>query len=174
MVANKKLGKGLSSLLGNKEFVNNDNNVNKGLLLIPIEKIFRDESQPRKQFSKEKLDELAQSIKKNGLIQPLIVTKRNIDTYFGGRDILKVVTKQPFEVLGIEGQYDVDINVKGGGLSGQAGAIRLGISRGIEKVNPEFRKILKENGFLTRDSRRVERKKPGQPGARKKFQFSKR
>ena len=79
MVANKKLGKGLSSLLGNKEFVNN--NVNKGLLLIPIEKIFRDESQPRKQFSKEKLDELAQSIKKNGLIQPLIVTKKNIDTF---------------------------------------------------------------------------------------------
>lgn len=104
----------------------------------------------------------------------ITINRRNIDTYFGGRDILKVVTKQPFEVLGIDGQYDVDINVKGGGLSGQAGAIRLGISRGIEKVNPEFRKILKENGFLTRDSRRVERKKPGQPGARKKFQFSKR
>jgi len=81
MVVNKKLGKGLSSLLGNKEIVNNDINENKGLLLVPIEKIFRDESQPRKQFSKEKLDELAQSIKKNGLIQPLIVTKRNIDTF---------------------------------------------------------------------------------------------
>ena len=104
----------------------------------------------------------------------ITINRRNIDTYFGGRDILKVVTKQPFEVLGIEGQYDVDINVKGGGLSGQAGAIRLGISRVIEKVNPDYRKILKENGFLTRDSRRVERKKPGQPGARKKFQFSKR
>ena len=104
----------------------------------------------------------------------ITINRRNIDTYFGGRDILKVVTKQPFEVLGIEGQYDVDINVKGGGLSGQAGAIRLGISRGIEKVNPDYIKILKENGFLTRDSRRVERKKPGQPGARKKFQFSKR
>jgi small subunit ribosomal protein S9 len=104
----------------------------------------------------------------------ITINRRNIDTYFGGRDILKVVTKQPFEVLGIDGQYDVDINVKGGGLSGQAGAIRLGISRGIEKVNPDYRKILKENGFLTRDSRRVERKKPGQPGARKKFQFSKR
>jgi len=103
-----------------------------------------------------------------------IINKRNIDTYFGGRDILKVVTKQPFEVLGIDGKYDVTINVTGGGLSGQAGAIRLGISRGIEKVNPDYRKILKENGFLTRDSREVERKKPGQPGARKKFQFSKR
>ena len=67
----------------------------------------------------------------------ITINRRNIDTYFGGRDILKVVTKQPFEVLGIEGQYDVDINVKGG-LSGQAGAIRLGISRGIEKVNPDL------------------------------------
>ena len=101
------------------------------------------------------------------------INKRNIDNYFG-RDVLKMVTKQPFELLGIEGKYDVDVNVKGGGLSGQAGAIRLGISRGIEKVNADYRKILKENGFLTRDSREVERKKPGQPGARKKFQFSKR
>ncbi len=81
MTVNKKLGKGLSSLLGNKEIINSDSNENKGLLLVPIEKIFRDESQPRKQFNKQKLDELAQSIKKNGLIQPLIVTKRNIDTF---------------------------------------------------------------------------------------------
>ena len=103
-----------------------------------------------------------------------VINKRKIDAYFGGRDILKVVTKQPFEILGIDGKYDVSINVTGGGLSGQAGAIRLGIARGIEKVNPDYRKILKENGFLTRDSREVERKKPGQPGARKKFQFSKR
>jgi len=101
------------------------------------------------------------------------INKRNIENYFG-RDVLKMVTKQPFELLGIEGKYNVDVNVKGGGLSGQAGAIRLGISRGIEKVNPDYRAILKENGFLTRDSRKVERKKPGQPGARKKFQFSKR
>ena len=101
------------------------------------------------------------------------INKRNIDNYFG-RDVLKMVTKQPFELLGLEGKYNVEVNVKGGGLSGQAGAIRLGISRGIEKVNPDYRKILKENGYLTRDSREVERKKPGQPGARKKFQFSKR
>ena len=101
------------------------------------------------------------------------INKRNIDNYFG-RDVLKMVTKQPFELLGIEGKYNVDVNVKGGGLSGQAGAIRLGISRGIEKVNPDYRTILKENGYLTRDSREVERQKPGQPGARKKFQFSKR
>ena len=101
------------------------------------------------------------------------INKRNIDNYFG-RDVLKMVTKQPFELLAIEGKYNVNVNVKGGGLSGQAGAIRLGISRGIEKVNPDYRAILKENGYLTRDSREVERKKPGQPGARKKFQFSKR
>ena len=101
------------------------------------------------------------------------INKRNIDNYFG-RDVLKMVTRQPFELLGIEGKYDVDVNVKGGGLSGQAGAIRLGISRGIEKVNADYRKILKEKGYLTRDSREVERQKPGQPGARKKFQFSKR
>ena len=101
------------------------------------------------------------------------INNRSIDNYFG-RDVLKMVTKQPFELLGIDGKYDVRVNVNGGGLSGQAGAIRLGISRGIEKVNPDYRKVLKENGYLTRDSREVERKKPGQPGARKKFQFSKR
>ena len=102
------------------------------------------------------------------------INNRGLDDYFGGRDILKMVTKQPLEVLGIEGKYDISVNVSGGGLSGQAGAIRLGISRGILEVNPDYRKPLKENGFLTRDSREVERKKPGQPGARKKFQFSKR
>ena len=82
MAVNKKLGKGLSSLLGNKEIIKNDTSENKGLLLIPIEKIFRDETQPRKVFDKEKTLELAQSIKKNGIIQPLIVTKKDSDSYF--------------------------------------------------------------------------------------------
>ena len=81
MAVNKKLGKGLSSLLGNKEIIQNKTLESKGLLLIPIEKIFRDETQPRKEFNKDKIDELSQSIKKNGLIQPLIVTKRDIDTF---------------------------------------------------------------------------------------------
>ena len=81
MTVNKKLGKGLSSLLGNKDLVQNSSIDNKGLLLIQIEKIFRDETQPRKEFNKDKINELAQSIKKNGLIQPLIVTKRNTDTF---------------------------------------------------------------------------------------------
>ena len=101
------------------------------------------------------------------------INNRTMDDYFG-RDVLKMVTRQPMELLGLEGKYDVDVNVCGGGLSGQAGAIRLGISRGMQQINPDHRKILKENGLLTRDSRTVERKKPGQPGARKKFQFSKR
>ena len=81
MPVNKKLGKGLSSLLGNKEFIKNQTSDNKGLLLIPIEKIYRDETQPRKEFDKEKILELAQSLKKNGLIQPLIVTQRDKESY---------------------------------------------------------------------------------------------
>ena len=81
MVSNKKLGKGLSSLLGNKADLNLENKKENGLLLIPIEKIFRDENQPRKEFDKEKIEELAQSINKNGLIQPLIVTKKDNESY---------------------------------------------------------------------------------------------
>ena len=81
MVVNKKLGKGLSSLLGNKGIIQNQTPEDNGLLLIPIEKIFRDETQPRKQFDKEKIEELAQSIRKNGLIQPLIVTKKDKDNF---------------------------------------------------------------------------------------------
>ena len=81
MTVNKKLGKGLSSLLGNKEIIQNKTSDDKDLLLIPIEKIFRDETQPRKEFDKEKIEELAQSLEKNGLIQPLIVTKKDLDSY---------------------------------------------------------------------------------------------
>tara|TARA_A100001015_G_scaffold207394_1_gene231925 strand:- start:3690 stop:4520 length:831 start_codon:yes stop_codon:yes gene_type:complete len=81
MVSNKKLGKGLSSLLGNKADLNLENKKDNGLLLIPIEKIFRDENQPRKEFDKEKIEELAQSIHKNGVIQPLILSKKADDNY---------------------------------------------------------------------------------------------
>ena len=81
MVSNKKLGKGLSSLLGSKANLNLENKKDDGLLLIPIEKIFRDENQPRKEFDKEKINELAQSINKNGLIQPLILTKKDDNSY---------------------------------------------------------------------------------------------
>ena len=81
-MVNKKLGKGLSSLLGNRNTITQQKDTeNNGLLLVPIEKIFRDESQPRKEFDKDKIDELAQSIKKNGLIQPIILVKRNYDNF---------------------------------------------------------------------------------------------
>ena len=103
----------------------------------------------------------------------IIINKRPIENYFG-RDTLKMMLGQPLELMQLTGKYDITVNVNGGGLSGQAGAIRLGIARCIEKINPENRPDLKQAGMLTRDAREVERKKPGQPGARKKFQFSKR
>ena len=103
----------------------------------------------------------------------IIVNKRPIENYFG-RDTLKMMLGQPLELMQLTGKYDITVNVNGGGLSGQAGAIRLGIARCIEKINTENRPDLKQAGMLTRDAREVERKKYGQPGARKKFQFSKR
>ena len=102
-----------------------------------------------------------------------IINNRPVENYFG-RDTLKMVMGQPLELLQLTGKYDILAKVNGGGLSGQAGAIRLGIARCIEKINPDNRLSLKQAGMLTRDSREVERKKYGQPGARKKFQFSKR
>ena len=90
------------------------------------------------------------------------------------RESLATVIKQPLSVLEKNKEFDISVNVKGGGLSGQAGAIRLGIARALILADPGNRPALKSNGLLTRDSRKVERKKPGQPGARKKFQFSKR
>ena len=97
----------------------------------------------------------------------------NVDKYVP-RESLATIIRQPLNILDKMKDYDISVNVKGGGLSGQAGAIRLGISRALILVDPENRPSLKFNGLLTRDSRKVERKKPGQPGARKKFQFSKR
>ncbi|MBC8213293.1 MAG: 30S ribosomal protein S9 [Candidatus Marinimicrobia bacterium] len=103
----------------------------------------------------------------------ITINNRDIENYFG-RDTLKMVLRQPLELTEMTGKHDIIVNVVGGGLSGQAGAIRLGIARALEKVDPDFRPILKKEGMLTRDPREVERKKYGQPGARKKFQFSKR
>ena len=97
----------------------------------------------------------------------------DVDKYVP-RESLATIIKQPLNILDKAKEYDISVNVKGGGLSGQAGAIRLGISRALVLVDPENRPALKSNNLLTRDSRKVERKKPGQPGARKKFQFSKR
>ena len=97
----------------------------------------------------------------------------NIEDYIP-RDSLVTMIKQPLVTLEQENGYDINVNVSGGGVSGQSGAIRLGLSRALLNVNPDNRSLLKSNGLLTRDARKVERKKPGQPGARKKFQFSKR
>ena len=101
------------------------------------------------------------------------INKKEIKEYFG-RKTLKMMLDEPLDILQINGKYDISVRVNGGGLSGQAGAIRLGIARCLEQINPDYRPPLKEAGMMTRDSRSVERKKYGQPGARKKFQFSKR
>ncbi|GMT99688.1 30S ribosomal protein S9 [Corallococcus caeni] len=103
----------------------------------------------------------------------VVINGRDINEYFG-RETSKMVLNQPLEILEQKGKLDVTVNVRGGGLSGQAGAIRHGIARALCAFNPEFRPALKKAGFLTRDARAVERKKYGQPGARRRFQFSKR
>ncbi len=90
------------------------------------------------------------------------------------RDTLKMIIEQPLVVTESLGKYDIKAHVNGGGLSGQAGAILLGIARTLVKADEELKSTLRQNGFLTRDPRMVERKKYGQPGARKRFQFSKR
>ena len=103
----------------------------------------------------------------------MMINGRTMDEYFG-RETSKMIINQPLQVLEQVGKVDMTVNVHGGGLSGQAGAIRHGLSRALCTMNPEFRPPLKKAGFLTRDARVVERKKSGQPGARKRFQFSKR
>lgn len=103
----------------------------------------------------------------------ITVNGRDQETYFA-RPTLRLVVNQPFQVSGRENQYDVIATVKGGGLSGQAGAVKHGISKAIQLAEPELRAPLKAAGFLTRDSRVVERKKYGRAKARRSFQFSKR
>ncbi|MBW1980577.1 MAG: 30S ribosomal protein S9 [Deltaproteobacteria bacterium] len=103
----------------------------------------------------------------------ITINKRPIDEYIK-RETAKMVVRQPLELTGTLGKFDLYVNVRGGGISGQAGAIKHGISKALLEVNPEFRKVLKKAGFLTRDSRVKERKKYGQPGARARFQYSKR
>jgi len=102
-----------------------------------------------------------------------IINGRPIKEYLRS-DVLIMDIEKPFELLKATGSYDVFASIRGGGLSGQAGALRLGISRALSRVSEEYRKLLRKNGLLTRDSRAVERKKYGQAGARKRFQFSKR
>lgn len=102
-----------------------------------------------------------------------VINDRPIETYFA-RPVLRMMIGQPFEVSARENQYDVYCTVKGGGLSGQAGAVRHGISQALARFEPALRPTLKKGGFLTRDSRVVERKKYGKRKARRSFQFSKR
>ena len=103
----------------------------------------------------------------------IVVNKRDFDDYFPNR-VLKMVIRQPLLLTETDDTFDILVNVEGGGPSGQAGAIRHGISRALLEYNAELRPRLKSVGFLTRDAREVERKKYGQPKARKRFQFSKR
>ena len=103
----------------------------------------------------------------------IIVNDKPVDTYFP-RETLRMVIRQPIELAGITGKYDIKAKVIGGGLTGQAGAVRHGIARAIVDMNSDLRVKLKKEGFLTRDPREKERKKYGQKGARKRFQFSKR
>ena len=103
----------------------------------------------------------------------ITVNGRDVDEFFGNREYVYVV-KQPLAVTDNDGKYDILINVSGGGVNGQAGACRLGIARSLVKLDESNRPALKANGYLTRDARMVERKKYGQRGARRKFQFSKR
>ena len=101
------------------------------------------------------------------------VNKRPFDEYFPN-DMVKMIIRQPLELTETVDRFDIVVNVRGGGYTGQAGALRHGISRALVEHDPELRGKLKKAGFLTRDPREVERKKYGQPGARKRFQFSKR
>jgi small subunit ribosomal protein S9 len=101
------------------------------------------------------------------------INGRTMDEYFG-RETSKMILIEPLKLVDQLGKVDVLVTANGGGLSGQAGAIRHGISRALVELNAEFRPVLKKAGFLTRDARAVERKKYGRPGARKRFQFSKR
>jgi small subunit ribosomal protein S9 len=103
----------------------------------------------------------------------ITINKRDLDNYFPS-SMLQYVVKQPLTTLNATEQYDIQVNLFGGGFKGQSEATRLAITRALIKINPESKPALKAEGFTTRDPRAVERKKPGQPKARKRFQFSKR
>lgn len=103
----------------------------------------------------------------------ITINKKDLQEYFPGK-ILQFVVCQPISKVGAEGKYDIKINLRGGGFKGQSEAARLGITRALIKLNPEDKPALRAAGFVTRDPRVVERKKPGRPKARKRFQFSKR
>ncbi len=103
----------------------------------------------------------------------ITINDRELAVYFPS-PLLQYVVKQPINKLGVDGKYDIKVNINGGGFKGQSEALRLAIARALVKINAEDKPALKAEGFMTRDPREVERKKPGQPKARKRFQFSKR
>ena len=103
----------------------------------------------------------------------ITINKKDLAVYFPS-SILQYVVKQPLNKLGVAEKYDIRVNLTGGGFTGQSQALRLAIARALVKINEEDKKALRSEGFLTRDRRAVERKKPGRPKARKRFQFSKR
>ncbi|MBD5211349.1 MAG: 30S ribosomal protein S9 [Bacteroidales bacterium] len=103
----------------------------------------------------------------------ITINKRPLEVYFPS-SILQYIVRQPLSLLDVAEKYDIRVNLDGGGYKGQAEALRLAIARALVKINPEDKSALRKEGFMTRDPRSVERKKPGQPKARKRFQFSKR
>ena len=103
----------------------------------------------------------------------ITINKRDLKDYFPS-ELVQYVVKQPLNLLDVAEKYDIKVNLRGGGFTGQSQALRLAIARALVKINEEDKKALRKEGFLTRDSRVVERKKPGQPKARRRFQFSKR
>ncbi|MBR6700087.1 MAG: 30S ribosomal protein S9 [Bacteroidaceae bacterium] len=103
----------------------------------------------------------------------ITINKRDLTEYFPS-PILQFVVKQPLNLLDVAEKYDIKVNLQGGGYTGQSQALRLAIARALVKINAEDKKALRAEGFMTRDSREVERKKPGRPKARRRFQFSKR
>lgn len=103
----------------------------------------------------------------------ITINQRELENYFPAAT-LQYIVKQPLELLGVAGNYDIKVNLDGGGTKGQAEALRLAIARALVKINADDKSALRTSGFMTRDARVVERKKPGRPKARKRFQFSKR
>ena len=103
----------------------------------------------------------------------ITINKKDLQVYFPS-SILQFIIKQPLTKLNVAEKYDIKVNLDGGGFTGQSQALRLAIARALVKINPEDKKALRSEGFLTRDAREVERKKPGRPKARRRFQFSKR
>ena len=104
----------------------------------------------------------------------IVINRKEMREYLGGRETLSMMVLQPLEITESTGRFDILVNVTGGGISGQAGAVRHGIAKALSAYDPQFRSALKKAGMLSRDPRKKERKKPGQPKARKKFQYSKR